>query len=129
MSFRFLNFPTYAVIFTFMSIYLFHISYKRRNIDRKILISIYLTIAPIGILAVLYRATNEVFTQFKLYGNYVLYGIFGLLIAIFLQFVYAGITHVRDERSKKLLRIALYIILLGALPAIILLMLEWLGLF
>ncbi len=124
MSFRFINLPLWILMCVFLSIYLVYTGVKRRKTDKKLLLVMYFTVAPIGLLAALYRLFDEVFVQFKQYTEYVLYAIIVILVVTFLQIVYLGIIHKGNERSKRLIKIAFLIVLISSIPIVVLIILD-----
>lgn len=116
MSFGYLSLPIWVTMILSMSVYLVITGIKRRTKDRRALIIIYFVVALEGVLLAIDKLINELFVQFKPFSEFLSYIIIGLLIFIAGDLIFMGVTHKGDERSRRLLKIALLITIFSVVP-------------
>ena len=99
----------------------------RYSKDRKGLIVIYITLTLMGPLLVIGRIIDTMYPQKEEYSDYIAISIILLLVLVLFQMIYLALTHKGDEKSKRLLIIAFSIIVISAIPMLIMLILDFLG--
>lgn len=116
MSFGYLSLPIWITMVLSISIILMFVGVKRRSKDRKALIVVYFAVALEGILIVLNRLIDEKLVKLNYLRNSLSYAIIGLFIFIVCNVIYMGVTHKGDQRSRKLIKIGLLIIVFSVVP-------------
>ena len=118
MSFSFLPLPAYVCLCLIGSIYLFYNAISRRNIDRKGLIVLYLTLSIGSILSAIIKVLKETTSIYLKYFDYMGYILIAYCSIILIELFYLSITHKGDAKSKKIILIGW---LIPAIPALVLL--------
>lgn len=116
MSFGYLSYQAWIAMCLVISIYMIYMAVKRRKIDRKGLIVTYFTLAISALLSALYKLIDKVFIQLKSYNSYIFKLMMGLLLLIFFELTYLAVTTKKNERSKKMFRIAIILIACSVVP-------------
>lgn len=118
-SLRLLPLPLFIPLFIFLFCYMIYNAIKRRNIDRRGLIVLYVTVSIIAPLVIIVRILEYLNKDIGIF----LLLIFSMLGILFIEIFYMGITHKGDAHSKKLILISFGLILFSALLVIIILLL------
>lgn len=128
MDLGFINLPLWILICVSSCICLIYLGITRHKIDRKIIIAIYFTSAPLGFLVVVHRLIKDIFVQFIQYNKYILYVMIGVFCILFLEMAYAMITTKGDRRSRRLIKIATIIFIISlTIPLVVFAILTILG--
>jgi len=101
MSLNYLPLPVYVSLCLFLSIALILIAVKRRNVDRKGLLVLYLIGSAGGILATIIRILKERTSIYDDYFNQIGYILFGYIILLFADIFYISMTQKVDKESRK----------------------------
>lgn len=129
MSFAFLPFQVFVLLCLVLCFILIYASVKRINKDRKGLIVLYLTTAIGSLASMVTRLIKEKTELYDKYSDF--FGVFFVffIVVVASELLFLGFTHKGDDRSRKIIRIALIIAVISAVPIAIILLLEKLGLF
>jgi len=118
MSLNYLPLPVYVSLCLFLSIALILIAVKRRNVDRKGLLVLYLIGSAGGILATIIRILNERTSIYDDYFNQIGYILFGYIILLFADIFYISMTQKVDKESRKKILIGWVMIAVSILAGV-----------
>ena len=121
MLIRNLPLPIYVLLCIFLSVYLFYMAIKRRNIDRFALRLFYITIAIEGMLCAIFRILRET-TIYSTYLNNIDWIILlGVVLIMIVELLYLTITHKGGyKQSKKRIRLGWTLIIISFIASILL---------
>jgi len=118
MSLNYLPLPVYVSLCLFLSIALILIAVKRRNVDRKGLLVLYLIGSAGGILATIIRILKERTSIYDDYFNQIGYILFGYIILLFADIFYISMTQKVDKESRKKILIGWVMIAVSILAGV-----------
>lgn len=118
MSLNFLPLQVYVSLCLFLSIALILIAVKRRNVDRKGLLVLYLIGSAGGILATIIRILKERTSIYDDYFNQIGYILFGYIILLFADIFYISMTQKVDKESRKKILIGWVMIAVSILAGV-----------
>lgn len=118
MSLNYLPLPVYVSLCLFLSIALILIAVKRRNVDRKGLLVLYLIGSAGGILATIIRILKERTSIYDDYFNQIGYILFGYIILLFADIFYISVTQKVDKESRKKILIGWVMIAVSILAGV-----------
>lgn len=124
LSLKFLPLPIYLIICLFISSFLILTAIKRYYKDRIGLIGLYITVAFLPLLAAISRFIDGVYQQFSKIIDYISVAAIAIFVTMFIQLIYLALTHKGDEKSKMLINVGFIVIVVSAIPALVLLIIE-----
>jgi hypothetical protein len=103
MSYGYLPLPAYLSLIIILCILLMYFAIKRRYIDRKGLIVLYVTLAMWILVAGVIRLIKETTNLYNKYFDKIGIILLGFIVILLVEFLYLSITHKGNEKSRRLI--------------------------